>query len=52
MALALQAAGRREDALLYAQAALRNFETFGDRAAEEIQKTQRLIDEIEEQLQE
>ncbi|MCP4423581.1 MAG: tetratricopeptide repeat protein, partial [Chloroflexi bacterium] len=51
VALTLQAAGRLEDALLYAQAALRNFETFGDRAAEDIEDTQGLIDEIEEQLQ-
>ena len=36
-------AGRFPDALAYAQAALRNYETFGDRAAAEIQKTQGLI---------
>ncbi len=46
MASALMNAGRLEDALLYAQAALRNFETFDDRAAEEIQKTQGLIARI------
>jgi hypothetical protein len=37
--------GRFSDALLYAQAALRDFQTFG-RAADEIQKTQRLIARI------
>ncbi len=50
VAVTLKDAGRLEDALLYAQAALRNFETFGDRAAEEIQKTQRLIGRIEENI--
>ena len=47
VALALANAGRLEDALLYAQAALRNFATFGDRAAEMIQRTQGLIGQIE-----
>jgi tetratricopeptide (TPR) repeat protein len=47
VALALAQAGRLEDALEYARAALRNFETFGDRAAEEIEKTRRLVEWIE-----
>jgi len=45
--LALGQAGRFDEALLYAEAALRDFETFGDRAAADIQKTQRLIAEIQ-----
>ena len=52
VAAALAGAGRFEDALLYAQAALRNYETFGERAADKIQKTQSLIGRIEEKLQE
>jgi tetratricopeptide (TPR) repeat protein len=48
VALALRNAGRLDDALEYAQAALRNYSTFGDRAAEETQKTQRLIAAIEQ----
>ncbi|MDJ0835941.1 MAG: tetratricopeptide repeat protein [Acidobacteriota bacterium] len=40
-------AGRLEDAQAYALAALRNFQTFGDRAAGEIQNTQNLIQTIE-----
>lgn len=47
VAIALANAGRLPDALLYAQAALRNFATYGDRAAEMIQRTQGLIAEIE-----
>jgi len=43
VAATLADAGRLSDALAYAQAALRNFETYGDRAADDIQKTQRLI---------
>ena len=46
VALALHSAGRRADALEYAQAALREFESYGDRAADDIQKTQRLIEDI------
>ena len=44
-------AGRLTDALLYAQAALRNFAPYGDRAAEVIQQTQQLIAEIEAAMQ-
>jgi len=50
VALALRDAGRLPDALDYAQAALRNFQTFGDRAAEMIQKTQRVIALIEQEM--
>ncbi len=39
------------DALLYAQAALRNYATYGDRAAAEIQETQGLIEWIEQKMQ-
>jgi tetratricopeptide (TPR) repeat protein len=47
---ALWQAGRFQDALSYARAALRNFETYGNRAAEMIQKTKELIAEIEVKL--
>jgi len=50
VALALAQAGRFPDALDYAQAALRNFETYGERAAEMIEETRRLIGMIEEDL--
>jgi tetratricopeptide (TPR) repeat protein len=50
VALALRDAGRLADAGEYAHAALRNFETYGDRAAAEIQETQRLIDWIEQAM--
>ncbi len=43
VALALRDAGHLADAREYAYAALRNFETYGDRAASEIQRTQQLI---------
>jgi len=46
----LAATGRFADALEYAKAALRNYETFGERAAENIQKTRELIADIEEAL--
>jgi tetratricopeptide (TPR) repeat protein len=51
VALALRKAGRLEDALLYAQAALRNFQTYGDRAAAEIQQTQELIAKIKANIE-
>jgi tetratricopeptide (TPR) repeat protein len=38
------------DALEYAQAALRNYSTFGDRAAAETQMTQELIEEIKQAM--
>ncbi len=50
MAVALTEAGRFQDALEYARAARRNFATFGDRALEDIQKTDRLIAQIEQPL--
>jgi tetratricopeptide (TPR) repeat protein len=46
VALALIDAGRRADALEYAEAALRGFESFGERAAEMIERTRGLIAEI------
>jgi tetratricopeptide (TPR) repeat protein len=51
VANALASAGRFADAREYAYAALRNYETYGDRAADKIQKTQELIEQIEEDLQ-
>jgi tetratricopeptide (TPR) repeat protein len=50
VAIALEQAGRLADAREYAFAALRNYETFGDRAADKIEKTKGLIAEIEEQM--
>ncbi|MGB8643675.1 MAG: CHAT domain-containing protein [Anaerolineae bacterium] len=47
IALTLANAGRLADARAYAYAALRNYETFGDRAAEEIERTRGLIARIE-----
>jgi len=46
VALAFANAGRRADALEYAEAALRGFESFGERAAEMIERTHGLIAEI------
>jgi hypothetical protein len=40
--------GHFQDALTYANAALRNFQAFGARAAEDIERTQRLIAQIEQ----
>jgi tetratricopeptide (TPR) repeat protein len=51
VAITLANAGRLADAREYAYAALRNFQTYGDRAAEDIQKTQDLIADIERLLQ-
>lgn len=39
-------ADRRDDALEYAQAALRGFEGYGEKAAAEVEKTRQLIEEI------
>ena len=44
VAVGLANAGHLADAREYAHAALRNYQTYGDRAADEIQQTQRLID--------
>jgi tetratricopeptide (TPR) repeat protein len=52
MALVFMDAGRWPDALDYARAALRGFQTFGARAAQDIEKTQRLIAQIEADMQE
>ena len=46
-AVVLGNAGRLADALAYAQAALADFQNFGDRAAAETQKTERLIADIQ-----
>lgn len=43
-------AGRCSDAAEYARAALRNFETYCQAAAAEIQKTQQLLAEIERRM--
>lgn len=50
VAIALLNAGRLQDALVYAQAALRGYFTFGDRAAADIQDTQGLIAKIEQAM--
>jgi len=50
VAIALANAGRLADAREYALAALRNFESFGDRAAEEIERTKGLVARIEEAM--
>jgi tetratricopeptide (TPR) repeat protein len=50
MALVLAQASRFDEALLYAQAALCNFKTFGDRAVADIQDTEQLIRLIEQSL--
>ena len=46
VAISLLNAGRRADALEYAEAALRGFESYGERAAEMIEMTRGLIAEI------
>jgi tetratricopeptide (TPR) repeat protein len=48
VAIALLDVGRLHDALTYAEAALANFLSFGERAAAESQKTERLIAGIKE----
>jgi tetratricopeptide (TPR) repeat protein len=50
VALALANQGRFGDGLLWAQAALRDFQTYGDRAAANIAQSQRLIAAIEQAL--
>jgi len=50
VAIGLANAGRFSDAREYAYAALRNFETYGDRAAQEIQETRGLIEEIGQRM--
>ena len=51
IALALIRSGRFVDALDYANAALRNYETYGEGAMERIQETRNLIAQIEQDLQ-
>jgi tetratricopeptide (TPR) repeat protein len=50
VAVFLAQAGRLADAREYAYAALRNFQTYGGRAAEEVQQTQGLIEMIERDM--
>ncbi|MCP4607862.1 MAG: tetratricopeptide repeat protein [Planctomycetes bacterium] len=50
VAIDLFKVGRLEDALEYAQAALRNFESFGDRAADDIKDCQQLITKIQKAM--
>jgi tetratricopeptide (TPR) repeat protein len=50
VAIALANAGRLADARDYAYAALRNYETYGERAAEEIRETRGLIEGIEKEM--
>lgn len=50
VAVGLAKAGRLADARAYALATLRNFETYGDRAASEIQKTRQLLAGIDRLL--
>src|SRR6185503_17774967 len=52
VAILLVGADRFADAWEYAYAALRNYETYGDRAAEQIQRTRELIAKIEQLIQE
>jgi hypothetical protein len=52
VALTLLNAGRLSDARAYAEAALANFRTFGDRAADRTQKTERLIADIDQAIAE
>jgi tetratricopeptide (TPR) repeat protein len=51
VAIALRSSGRLADARDYARAALENFKTYGDAAADEIQKTKELLARIEADLQ-
>jgi tetratricopeptide (TPR) repeat protein len=51
VALVLIESGRFVDALDYANAALHNYETYGEDAAENIQETQELIAHIEQKMQ-
>jgi tetratricopeptide (TPR) repeat protein len=50
VAFALMRAGRLSDAVEYARAALRNYETYGQAAAEMIQRTQQLLAKIEQAM--
>ncbi len=50
VAVGLEGAGRLQDALAYARAALRGFESYGESAGEMIQRARQLVEEIEEGL--
>ncbi len=50
VAVALDDASRPQDALEYARAALHGFESYGESAADDIQKTRQLIEKIEQPL--
>jgi tetratricopeptide (TPR) repeat protein len=50
VAVALLEAGRHSDARAYAEAALANFQIFGDRAASEIDHAQRLVSTIDQRM--
>ncbi|MEE8523438.1 MAG: hypothetical protein V3T72_05865 [Thermoanaerobaculia bacterium] len=50
VALGLAGAGRLQDALAYAEAALRGFESLGGSAAEDVQGTRGLIEQIRKNL--
>jgi tetratricopeptide (TPR) repeat protein len=52
VAIALAGGGRLTDARVYAEAALANFQTFGDRAANEIQMVEGLIAKIDRTIAE
>jgi tetratricopeptide (TPR) repeat protein len=52
MAIALANNGRLSDALLYARAALRNFESYGGRAKDQEDRTKGVIGEIEKAIHE
>jgi tetratricopeptide (TPR) repeat protein len=52
VALTLATAGRLSDARAYAEAALANLRTFGDRETHSIQKIERLIDAIDQAIAE
>jgi tetratricopeptide (TPR) repeat protein len=51
VAVTLGEAGRLDDALLYAQAALKGFQHYGDRAADMVQLAQGLIAQIEAKIE-
>lgn len=50
VALALTQSGRLTDAREYARAALRNFESYGDAAAQDVQNSQQLLAQIEQEI--
>jgi tetratricopeptide (TPR) repeat protein len=51
VALTFADSGRPADALEYARAALRNYKTYGDGATQDLEETQQLITQIEQQAQ-